>query len=105
MRFGYEICIAVIVAIVIGACVAAIIAGIKSWKSDRGLSVVLVMGGVLIMAIMSAPVFLTFAQSDEEQANPCVAWGPPETRYHFNGKIRVPVTVTPCIQRQNTTER
>ena len=43
--------------------------------------------------------------SEATNDNPCVAWGPPVTTYVPAGKVMMPVTRTPCIQRQNETER
>ena len=67
---------------------------------------------VICLFSLSLWLLLSFAiagsvQEAAEAANdnPCVAWGPPVTTYVLMGKVMMPVTRTPCIQRQNETER
>lgn len=45
------------------------------------------------------------AEAREDATNPCVAWGAPVTSYIYSNGTLIPVTTTPCTQRQNTTER
>lgn len=58
----------------------------------------------LFLLLLFVAVAITLSVR-EEDANPCVAWGPPETTYVMVGKIITPITNTPCIKRQNNVER
>lgn len=54
---------------------------------------------------MTGLLALIYSGVREDNRNPCVAWGPPRTTWMMVGKIMTPITTTPCIQRQNETEK
>lgn len=65
----------------------------------------LILASILFLCILLGFGFAFLASIQEDDRNPCIAWGPPITTYMMVGKIMTPVTQTPCIQRQNEKDR
>lgn len=80
-------------------------AGIRKLIDDEEGGWLFSITGVVLLLFTVGMGSLLFAETHEDNANPCIAWGAPETSYQMVGKIMMPVTRTPCIRRQNSTER
>lgn len=83
----------------LGFCVCILVSSIRE-REPVGIG----MGSFfLLMTIGFGSAILASEQA--ENSNPCIAWGAPVTTMQMVGKAVMPVTHTPCIQRQNETER
>ncbi len=58
-------------------------------------------GFLLVIALATGLIVV----AREDAKNPCIAWGTPYTQYVMVNNIMVPTTTTPCIRRQNETEK
>lgn len=63
--------------------------------------------GLGCFSLLATIGFVCVVRSDtqREKENPCVAWGPPIKSFMLVGKVVMPVTRTPCIQRQFEVEK
>lgn len=62
-----------------------------------------VAGALLLVVLGVTAAGIGVATSDNE--NPCIRWGATEKTWMSVGKVMMPVTHTPCIQRKNETDK
>ncbi len=99
-------CFGLVLLALMAACVRVIVWAVKCtdpWDYDYRWIFGGAAGAVLLLIL--GGVFSSLSDYREENSNPCIAWGSPRTDYVWVGKVMVPTTTTPCIRRQNETEK